>query len=163
MFTGDEWKQYWLSLSYFHSGLLIFYGIACTNPLGALGSLLGFAAAFVTSATLWCTRADDNSRKFWKWLIQGSAVAPATWLGHHLATNACSAKNNSHSVWVMAFGNAPMIVCMSAIWWVSYSTLFPRDRTSRWLAAVLRARAPAALRLAARFFLATAFTNSQIH
>ena len=53
-----------------HSGSLIFYGLVRSSPHGALGSVVGFLASFLTSLTIWVSRTDDDS-KVLKWIHQG--------------------------------------------------------------------------------------------
>ena len=53
-----------------HSGSLIFYGLVRSSPHGALGSVVGFLASFLTSLTIWVSRTDDDC-KVLKWIHQG--------------------------------------------------------------------------------------------
>ena len=53
-----------------HSGSLIFYGLVGSSPHGAVGSVVGFLASFLTSLTIWVSRTDDDC-KVLKWIHQG--------------------------------------------------------------------------------------------
>ena len=54
--------------------MVLLYGMIINSPLGTLGSIVGFAASFLTSTALWSTRHDGHEKKFHKWILQGMVV-----------------------------------------------------------------------------------------
>ena len=54
--------------------MVLLYGMFINSPLGTLGSIVGFAASFLTSTALWSTRHDGHEKKFHKWIIQGELI-----------------------------------------------------------------------------------------